>query len=120
MLPNDFGAEIVKSQFISTFKVTKQICKDGSILPFPDGQHKFLQMYFTGDGNDELNARCGISTCIKRSIVSQLQELLPETNNLARLFKTALDMIPSHTHKIVIHADKSLSIIQVVGGLMAE
>ena len=103
-----FGAEIVTAQFMSTIKVKGQIYhKAGSLLPFPDGQHKFLQMYFIGDSNDELNARCGISTGIKRSIVSQLQELFHEKNNLVRLFKTAIDMMPSDTHKIVIHADKT-------------
>jgi hypothetical protein len=68
-----FGAEIVTAQFMPTFKVKGQIYhKAGFLFPFPDGQHKFLQMYFISDGNDELNARCGISTGIKRSIVSQL------------------------------------------------
>jgi hypothetical protein len=64
-------------------------------------------MYFIGDGNDELNARCGISAGIKRSIVSQVQELLQEKNHLVRLFKTAIEMMTSDTHKIVIHADKA-------------
>lgn len=103
-----FGAEIITAQFMPTFKVKGQIYhKAGSLLPFPDGQHKFLQMYFISDGNDELNACCGISTGIKRSIVFQLQELLHERNNLVCLFKTAIDMMPSDTHKIVIHADKT-------------
>ena len=64
-------------------------------------------MYFIGDDNDELNACCGISTSIKRSIVAQLQELLHTKNNLVHLFKTAIEMMPSDTHKIVIHADKT-------------
>uniref|UniRef100_A0A1I7W0C5 DNA-directed RNA polymerase n=1 Tax=Loa loa TaxID=7209 RepID=A0A1I7W0C5_LOALO len=59
-------------------------------------------MYFISDDNDELNACCGISTGIKRSIAFQLQELLYE-KNFVRLFKTAVDMMPS-----VIHADKKL------------
>ncbi len=103
-----FGAEIITFPFMPTFKVKGQIYhKSGSLLPLPDGQHKFLQMYFIGDGNDELNARCSISTGIKRSIVSQLQDLLHERNNLVRLFKTAIDIMPSDTHKIVIDADKT-------------
>jgi hypothetical protein len=103
-----FGAEIVSSNFITTFKVKGQIYhKAGSLLPFQDGDHKFLQMYFIGDVNDELKARCGISTGVRRSIVSQLQNLLHERNNLVRLFKTAIDLMPSDTHKIVIRADKT-------------
>ena len=66
-----FAVEIITAQFIPTFKVKGQIYhKVGSLLPFPDGQPKFLQMYFIGDNNDELNARCGILTSIKRSIVA--------------------------------------------------
>ena len=72
-----------------TFKVKRQIYhKAGSLLPFPESQHKFLQMHFIRDGNDELNARREISTGIKRSIVSQLQEILHEKDNLVRLFIT--------------------------------
>ncbi|VDN05605.1 unnamed protein product, partial [Onchocerca ochengi] len=45
-----FGAEIVTTHFMPTFKVKGQIYhKAGSLLPLPDGQHKFLQMYFIGD-----------------------------------------------------------------------
>ncbi|VDK84485.1 unnamed protein product [Onchocerca ochengi] len=64
-----FGAEIVKMEFMPTLKVKRQIYhKAGSLLPLPDGQHKFLQIAF---------------------------------------IQTAIDMMPSDTHKIVIHADKT-------------
>lgn len=36
----------------------------------------------------------------------QLQRLLHEHNQLIQLFKTALEMMPSDDHKIVIRADK--------------
>ncbi|GFT19643.1 uncharacterized protein NPIL_659171 [Nephila pilipes] len=102
-----FGAEVIRTHFMPTFKVKGQIYhKVGSLLPFPNGQHKLLQMYFIGDDKDELDALCGISTGIKRCIVSQLQELLHEKNHLVRLFKTAIHMMPSDTHKIVIQADR--------------
>ncbi|XP_075211201.1 uncharacterized protein LOC142318522, partial [Lycorma delicatula] len=103
-----FDAEIVTSQFMPTFKIKGQIYhKAGSLFPFTDSDHKFLQMYFIGDDTDEVDARCGIHTSLRRSIISQLQTLLHERNNLVRLFKTAIDMMPSDTHKIVIHADKT-------------
>ncbi|GFY03530.1 uncharacterized protein TNCV_3211671 [Trichonephila clavipes] len=63
-------------------------------------------MYFIGD-KDEVDARYGIHTSLRRSIISQLQELLHESNNLVRLFKIAIDIMPSYTQKIVIHADKT-------------
>ncbi|GFS70062.1 uncharacterized protein NPIL_192751 [Nephila pilipes] len=103
-----FGAEVITTHFIPTFNVKGQIYhKVGSLLPFPNGQHKFLQMYSIGDDKDELDARCGISTAIKKCVVSQLQELLHEKKHLVRLFKTAIDMMPSDTHKIIIHADRT-------------
>ncbi|GFS76021.1 ATP-dependent DNA helicase [Nephila pilipes] len=103
-----FRAEVITKHFMSTFKVKGQIYhKVVSLLPLPNGQHNFLQMYFIGYDKDELDARYGISTGIKRCIVSELQELLHEKNHLVRLFKTAIDMMPSDTHKIVIHADRT-------------
>ncbi|GBP76380.1 hypothetical protein EVAR_53656_1 [Eumeta japonica] len=64
-------------------------------------------MYFIGDDRDEVDARCGICTSLRRSIISQLQKFLHEKNNLVSLFKTAIVMMPTHTHKIIIHADKT-------------
>ena len=104
-----FAAEIITAQFMPTFKVKGQIYhKVGSLLPFPDGPHKFLQMYFIGDNNDELKARCGISTGIKRSIVAQLQELLYTKNNLVHLFKTATVMMPSDNTRLLFMLTKRL------------
>ncbi|VDM91336.1 unnamed protein product [Onchocerca ochengi] len=55
-----FGEKTVTTQCMLTFKVKGQIhYKAGSLLPPPHSQHKFLQIYFIGDGNDELNACCG-------------------------------------------------------------
>ena len=44
---------------------------------------------------------------MERTIVSQLQHLFHENNSLVRLFKTAIDLMPTDTHKIVISADKT-------------
>ena len=104
---SSFGAEIVTVQFMPTFKIKGQIYqKAGSLFPFPDSDHKLLQMYFIGDDRDKVDARCGIYNSLRRSIISQIQELVHERNNLVHLFKTVIDMMPSDTHKIVIHADK--------------
>ena len=104
-----FGAQIENpDQFMPTFKVKGQIYhRAGSLLPFSGENHKFLQMYFISDRNSELNARCKISPDVERTIVSQLQHLFHENNNLVRLFKTAIDLMPTDTHKIVISADKT-------------
>ena len=76
----------------------------GSLLPFSGENHKFLQLYFISDSNSELNARCEIS---------QLQHLFHENNDLVCLFKTAIDLMPTDMHKIVISTDKTLTGEQV-------
>ena len=57
--------------------------------------------------NSELNARCEIFPDVERTIVSQLQHFFHENNNLVRLFKTAIDLMPTDTHSIIISADKT-------------
>ena len=104
-----FGAQIENpDQFMPTFKVKGEINhKAGSFLLFSGENHKFLQLHFISDRNSELNARCKISPDVERTIVSQLQHLLYENYNLVRLFETAIDLMPTDTHKIVISADKT-------------
>ena len=104
-----FGTQIEdQGHFMSTFKVKGQIYhRAGSLLPFSGEHHKFLQLYFINNSSAELNARCKISPDVERTIVSQLQHLFHENNNLVRLFKTAIDLMPTDTHKIVIYPDKT-------------
>ena len=91
-----------------TFKVKGQIYhRAGALLQFSGENHKFLQLYFISDRNSELNTRCEISPNFERTIVSQLQHLFHENNNLVRLFQTAIDLMPTDTHKTVICADKT-------------
>ena len=104
-----FGAQIEnQDQFIRTFKVRGQIYhRVVSLLPFSGENHKFLQLCFISDSNSELNARCEFSPDVERTFVSQLQHLFHENNDLVNLFKTAIDLMPTDTHKIVISADKT-------------
>ena len=104
-----FGAQIEnQDQFMPTFKVKGQIYhRAGSLLPFSGENHKFLQLYFISDSNSELNARCEMFPDVERTIVSELQLLFHENNDLVHLFKTAIDLMPTDTHKIVIFADKT-------------
>ncbi|KAF2891841.1 hypothetical protein ILUMI_14332, partial [Ignelater luminosus] len=78
----------------------------GALLPSVDDEYKFLQIYFLGNSEVELNQRCAINRAAKREIIMQLQQLLHTHNQLVQLFKTALEMMPSDDHKIVIRADK--------------
>ncbi|XP_050339655.1 uncharacterized protein LOC126765950 [Bactrocera neohumeralis] len=104
-----FGAtNIIKDGFMPTFKIQGQIYhRAGSLLPFPDGDHKFLQIYFIDGENRELNKRCAISTNTRRSIVNELQTFFHQHNELVKLFKVALERMPSDGHKIIIKADKT-------------
>ena len=104
-----FGAQIENLvQFMPTFKVKGQIYhRPGSLLPFAVENHTFLQLYFISDSNSKLIARCEISPNVERTIVSQLQHLFHINDNLVRLFKTAIGLMPTDAHKTVVSADKT-------------
>jgi hypothetical protein len=74
----------------------------GSLLPFPDTEPQFLQIYFVGNSNDELNRRCAIAPSARRQIILDLQIFFHQHNELVQLFKIALDLMPSDNHRIVI------------------
>ncbi|XP_054085138.1 uncharacterized protein LOC128921444 [Zeugodacus cucurbitae] len=104
-----FGTtKLVRENFLPTFKIQGQIYhKAGSLLPVSDSDYKFLQIYFMGNSSQEINLRCAHNNLVKRSIVAQLQNLFHEHNQLVKLFKSAIDMMPSDDHKNVIRADKT-------------
>lgn len=81
--------------------------RTGSLLPVPDEDYKFLQIYFMGNSAREVDQRCAHNNSVKRSIVEQLQTFFHQHNELVALFTTALDCMPSDNHKIVIRADKA-------------
>lgn len=81
--------------------------RTGSLLPFADANYQFLQIYFIGDEDREVDQRCAIHSNTRRDIIQQLQRLLHEHNGLVRLFKVALDRMPTDNHKIVIRSDKT-------------
>lgn len=79
----------------------------GSLLPTPNKDYTFLQIYFMGNSAREVDQRCAHNNSVKRSIVEQLQIFYHQHNELVALFRTALDRMPSDNHKIVIRADKA-------------
>lgn len=93
-----FGATLVVEQagFPSTFTVQGQIYhKAGSLLPLPEQPPKFLQLYFIGDEQMETDRRCSYISGTRRQIVQHLQQMFQEHNDLVRVFKSALDRMPS-------------------------
>ncbi|CAH0397657.1 unnamed protein product [Chilo suppressalis] len=69
-----FGAtKVIRDNFIPTFKIQGQIYhRTGSLLPVPDEDYKFLQIYFMGNSAREVDQRCAHNNSVKRSIVEQL------------------------------------------------
>ncbi|GFX87395.1 helitron_like_N domain-containing protein [Trichonephila clavipes] len=55
-----FGAtNIVSANYMPTFKVQGQIYHHvGSLLPLPKANHKYLQIYFMGNTDEQINRRC--------------------------------------------------------------
>lgn len=93
---------------LTQFQIQGQIYHySGALLPpVTVNNHKFLQIYFLGNSDEEINARCAISRAVKRVLIEQLQELLHNQNQLVALFKTSLELMPTDNHRIVIRADK--------------
>jgi len=79
----------------------------GSMVPTPNEPHKFQQIYFISSMVDQLNVRCNIQGIqqLKRRIIEQLQAFFHSNNALVNMFKTALERMPSDTHKFVIRTD---------------
>lgn len=101
------SADHSSQYFASTLQIQGQIYhKIGSLLPFPDANHQFLQIYFLGNTENEVQTRCAFFTNAKRMIIQELQTLFHEHNELITTFKTALDQMQTDDHKVVIRADR--------------
>ncbi|GFU40418.1 putative DNA helicase [Trichonephila clavipes] len=103
-----FGAtNIVRKNYMPTFRVQGQIYHHaGSLLPLPDADHKFLQIYFMANSDEQIEQRCHYNAGTRREIVGALQGLFDQHNELVRLFKTAIQRMPADDYAVVIRADK--------------
>uniref|UniRef100_A0A8D9E7B6 OTU domain-containing protein n=1 Tax=Cacopsylla melanoneura TaxID=428564 RepID=A0A8D9E7B6_9HEMI len=104
-----FGAkEIREGNFMPTFKVQGQVYhRIGSLLPPPELQPAFLQIYFVGDDEKETDIRCQNFPATKPYLVRQLQTMLHQYNPYIREFKIALESTPIDVQfKVVIQANK--------------
>ncbi|UYV74016.1 hypothetical protein LAZ67_11001852, partial [Cordylochernes scorpioides] len=104
-----FGAtNIVSANYMPTFKVQGQIYYHaGSLLPLPNDEHKYFQIYFMGNTDEQINRRCQLNVSTKREIVAELQNMFEQHNELIKLFKTAFEQMPSDDYKVIIKADKT-------------
>jgi len=65
--PKYFLENIRKYNYMATFKVQGQIYhRAGSLLPLPDADHKFLQIYFMGNTDEQIDHHSRFNTGIKR------------------------------------------------------
>ncbi|XP_043661631.1 uncharacterized protein LOC122625608 isoform X2 [Drosophila teissieri] len=104
----EYNASFQMTSFGATKIIQGQIYhRAGSLLPYPDSDHQFLQIYFVGNENRELDRRCTIASRVRRQIVSELQTFFHQHNELVQVFKIALDRMPSDNHKIIIKADRT-------------
>jgi hypothetical protein len=80
----------------------------GSLLPPPDQPPSFLQIYFVGDNQDQLQRRQHLFKDLDPNILASLQTMLHDSNIYIQSFKTTLETLPPDTTdlKIVIRADK--------------
>ena len=104
-----FGASKVIREpgFMPTFKVQGQVYhRIGGLLPLEDEEPKFLQVYFTGNKEQEIQHRLHNIPGVKASVVGQLQDLLHNSNNYVKGFKTAMETM-SPDYRVLIHADKT-------------
>ncbi|KIH43640.1 hypothetical protein ANCDUO_26349, partial [Ancylostoma duodenale] len=84
-------AAVRESGFMPTFKVKGQI---------------YHRIYFMGDEEQQVNQRCRNTDGARRNIVLNLQRMFHQHNNLVKVFKTALERMPTDDYRIVIRADK--------------
>jgi len=107
-----FGAtgSVAHEGFSPTFRVQGQIYHlIGSLLPLPDAEPAFLQIYFMGDSSAQLDLRCNLFNGVQRGIIANFQELFDRNNHLIRLFKTALERKTTDEHRVAIRADRTPS-----------
>lgn len=106
-----FGATkiINPGGFMPTFSVQGQIYHlIGSLLPTQENDPKFLQIYFMGNKEKEIDLRCTLNENLRREIISKLQEFFHSNNYLVQSFKTALEKkAHSNDFKVIIKADKT-------------
>ncbi|GFV20495.1 helitron_like_N domain-containing protein [Trichonephila clavipes] len=105
-----FGVDKVirMPRFSPTFTVQGQIYHQiGSLFPEGNDQHKFLQVYFMGNEQNEVSRRCQYIEGVERETVLKIQQMLHSHNVLLKIFISAIDNLPSDNYKVVVLADRT-------------
>ena len=97
--------EMREPGFMPTYRVQGQMHHSiGSLLPLPNEQAKFLQLYFVGSAEADL--RYTLHPKTKIDVILDLQEMLHQVNPYVKDFKYLLDHPPPPNVKIIIDANK--------------
>ncbi|GFW10536.1 ATP-dependent DNA helicase [Trichonephila clavipes] len=103
-----FGADNIVSMhgFCPTFTIQMQIYHTiGSLLPATNTQPKFLQVYFMGDKEAQVNRRSEYVQGVERKTVQKIQQVVHDHNILVHEFKMAKGRVTSDNYKVVIRPD---------------
>ncbi|KAL8606455.1 hypothetical protein ACOMHN_015544 [Nucella lapillus] len=103
-----FGADkdVTNHGFFTTFKVQGQCYHIiGSLLPLPNEEPKYVQVYFMNNSAEEANQRCRLNDGVDFDIITDLQAMLHSTHPYIESFKYALGKMKEQDHKVVINAD---------------
>lgn len=91
-------------RFSPTFTIRKQIYHTiGSLLPATNTQSNFLQVYFMGDEEAQVDRRSEYVPGVERNTVKKIQKVLHDHNVLVHEFKMAKVRVIGNNHKVVIH-----------------
>ena len=103
-----FGTQVVKEHgYNPSFKIKGQnYHRIGSLMPEGSDPPSFVQIYFIGNFEDEVNRRCEISGRANPQIIAELQEMFHSNNELIKTFKTILEKEGLENHRIAIRADR--------------
>ena len=102
-----FGAsKIIRENFMPTFKIQGQVNHNiGSVYPEISGEEKYLQIYFMGNNEDEINKRSDFFPTLTKSILKEIQDMLHINNEKIKNIKYALERNYEPNFKLVIKED---------------
>lgn len=79
----------------------------GSLLPLPDEPHKFMQLFFMGNTDEEAKQQCKGASGLRAEVVTALQNMPIEHHIYVNLFKYALEKMQQEPkHKVINRPDK--------------
>ena len=108
-----FGAHVERLEWASTFKVQGQVShRMCTLLPRPEIEPKFLQIYFMPDMHSQADRRCRIfNNELDIQIVREMQHMLHDQNPIVQEFKTAMERHAATTYNftIVLQADRTVA-----------